>query len=114
MRAEFLKLGSSTGASQSSGRLPCLLYQADFLYVGRIGTPYPCFESPVPNRNVYAFGFVEAGHLWLSTRKDARSVVAQGQYYLRLMCSYRAQRGIMCGTIDWSLGIPRHIGDCDD
>ncbi len=71
MSAEFLKLGSSTGASQSSGRLPCLLYQADFLYVGRIGTPYPCFESPVPNQNVYAFGFVEAGHLWLSTRKDA-------------------------------------------
>jgi AraC-like DNA-binding protein len=82
MSAEFLKLGSSTGASQSSGRLPCLLYQADFLYVGRIGTPYPCFESPVPNQNVYAFGFVEAGHLWLSTPKDARSVVAQGQYYL--------------------------------
>jgi AraC-like DNA-binding protein len=63
-------------------RLPCLLYQADFLYVGRMGTPYPCFESPIPSRNAYAFGFVESGHLWLTTLGNARSVVAQGHYYV--------------------------------
>src|SRR4051812_2810227 len=82
IRAEFMALGSSSGASQPCRRLPCLLYQADFLYVGRIGMPYPCVESPVPSQNVYAFGFVEAGHLWLATSNDARTVVAQGQYYL--------------------------------
>ena len=73
---------ASTPSAQSNTRLPCLLYQADFLYVGRFGMPFPCVERPVPHGNGYAFGFVEAGHLWLGMRGDARSVVAQGQYYL--------------------------------
>lgn len=47
-----------------------------------MGTPYPCFESPIPSRNAYAFGFVESGHLWLTTVDNTRSVVAQGQYYI--------------------------------
>jgi AraC-like DNA-binding protein len=73
---------SSNQSQRPPRRLPCLLYQADFLYVGRMGTPYPCFESPIPSRDAYAFGFVESGHLWLTTRGNARSVVAQGQYYV--------------------------------
>lgn len=72
----------SSNLSQPAARLPCLLYQADFLYVGRAGMRYPCVERPIPLHDGYAFGFVELGYLRLPTLRNGQEIVAQGHYYV--------------------------------
>lgn len=74
-------MGSSFTSAQSN-RLPCLLYQADFLYVGRAGMLYPCVERPIPLHDGYAFGFVESGYLRLPTLRSGQEIVGQGYYYV--------------------------------